>query len=208
MVSSMDMDKTSWNFYKNKKMTLSISVMAHPSRAKYFSYLNGKLDGPRFSIDEGWGLIENNRRAWKMYDPKADFHTVIQDDAIVCDHFKERAIDILASTDWAYNFYFGNRENLKSTAIQGMRMGHIIGEMRWGLAICLPTKLISEMLEFCAKMKSRHDDTNIAKFLKHKKIKTFYPMPSLIDHRADEKSLVGDKGTGRKAWYFIDNENK
>jgi hypothetical protein len=61
------------------------------------------------------------------------------------------------------------------------------------------------MIEFCDQLKIPQDDTRIANFLKINGIKVFYPIPSLIDHRSEEKSLVGNAlSPGRRAWYFID----
>ena len=74
------------------RIKLSISVMAHPSREKYFGYLKERLGDIPFAIDtESKGVWENCKRAWKLYDPMADFHLVVQDDAIVCDDFLEKA---------------------------------------------------------------------------------------------------------------------
>jgi hypothetical protein len=209
----MAMAKTARHFYKDKKiMKLSISIMAHSSRAKYFPYLNRMLGDVKFSIDKAGaeiGVWNNCKRAWMMHDPKAEYHVVIQDDAIICENFRQRAEKILTSKEQAYNFYFGNRQQYRQAAKDGMEKGFIIsGWTGWGVAICLPTYLIREMLLYCDKMRTPHDDTRIANFLKHKKIKTLFPMPSLIDHRTGEHSLVGDPSRGRKAWYFIDNENK
>jgi hypothetical protein len=170
------------------------------------------LGDVKFSIDRAGqeiGVWNNCKRAWKMHDPKADFHIVIQDDAIICENFRERAEKILILKKLAYNFYFGNRQKYRATAKAGMKRGYVLsGWTSWGVAICLPTYLIPEMIRYCDKMKTPHDDTRIATFLKHKKIKIYFPMPSLISHRTGENSLVGDPSKGRKAWYFIDDENK
>jgi uncharacterized protein YlaI len=191
-------------------MRMSISVMAHPSREKFFPYLKEKLGDVPFSIDNGMGVWKNCKAAWAMHDPTADFHVVIQDDAIICENFKEIAERTISrNEEYAYGFYFGNRRNLRKAADEGMKRGFIIsGWSTWGLALCLPTKIIGEMIKVCDRMEGDHDDTKIARFLKHKGIKTFFPMPSLIDHRIGEKSLVKDTAMGRRAWYFIDNENK
>jgi hypothetical protein len=193
-------------------MKLSISVMAHSSRAKYFKELKERLGDVPFSIDKAGaeiGVWNNCKRAWQMHNRDAEFHVVIQDDAIVCKNFRARAEAILGSQEQAYNFYFGNRRVYKKLADAGMKQGHLFTRWpNWGVAICLPTKLIPDMIKFCDKLTTRHDDTRIGFFLKSKAIKIYFPMPSLIDHRTGEKSLVGDPSDGRHAWYFIDNENK
>ena len=75
----------------------------------------------------------------------------------------------------------------------------------WGVAICLPTSIIPDMLEQCNNvLNAAHDDTLIGKYLVSKGIKVLFPIPSLVDHRYDIKSLVGDPGKFRRAAYFID----
>jgi hypothetical protein len=170
--------------------------MAHPSRANYFGYLKEKLgnDIP-FSIDTGFGLWNNRKMAELMFDKDAEFHLVLQDDAIIGKDFINEAEKILTDENMAYSFYFGNRRNLRKAADKGMIKGHVISDwLNWGLAVCLPTKMIPEIMRACDRMKMR--------YLKRKGIKIYYTMPSLIDHRAGEKSLIGDS-IGRKARYFI-----
>ena len=75
-------------------MKISIAVMMHPSREKYKDYLKSKLGDVPFSIDEGIGLRANSKRTWLMYDKTADFHIVVQDDALVCGNFREKVIEI------------------------------------------------------------------------------------------------------------------
>ncbi len=186
-----------------EKSTFSLSIMAHPSREKYFRYLKDKLGNVPFSIDTGFGIWENRKRATLMYDKNAKFHIVLQDDAIIGKNFIKNAENILKDSDMAYSFYFGNRKSFKKIGENGLADGKIVSEwLNWGLAICVPTKIIPEMIDYCDKMKIKNDDTRIAKFLRKKLIKICYPIPSLIEHRQDEESLVGDV-RGRKAMYFI-----
>jgi len=194
-------------------MNLSISVMAHPSREKFFDYLKERLGDIPFSIDtSGIGVWENCKRAWMMADRSADYHVVIQDDAIVCENFKERAIEeiIKSGGDKALSFYFGRRGNMIEMSQEGLKNGHIIlPGVRWGLAICMRTELIEDMIKFAERLNTPKDDARISRFLTNRGIKTYYPIPSLIDHRPHEEaeSLVGDVGKGRVAYKFID-ENK
>lgn len=199
-----------------KKM-LSISVMAHPSRERFFPYLKERLGDVPFSIDhDSEGVWPNARRAWSMFDPEAQFHVVIQDDAIVCDNFLERAEEAIydgfrkgihAASDagFAVSFYFGNRSGLHGQAKEGMERGYTtMRRTPWAVAICLPTNLIPEMLEFCEGLAMPQDDARIGTFIKSKEMKVYFPLPSLISHRTGEESLVGDPGKGRQAAFFID----
>lgn len=189
---------------------LSIAVMAHPSREKFFQYLKEKLGDVPFSIDhQSEGVWKNAKKAWAMFDPSAEYHVVIQDDAVVCDDFKSRAEAVIkvSGGDKAVSFYFGRRGNLTTYSQEGMKRGFIVrSRMTWGVAMCLRTEWIPEMLEYCERFDHPADDFRVSRFLAHKGIWTFHPMPSLIDHRTSEEtaSLVGDPGANRCAYAFID----
>lgn len=190
--------------------------MAHPSRAHLFPYLSRMLGDVKFSIDEkSEGPWPNAKRAWSMRDPEAKYHVVVQDDAIVCENFEKRASEFIVKMEnifpkekLAFSFYYGRRSENEKHAKIGMANGFVASRwVSWGVAICMPTDAVEKMIEFCGKYTIKNDDTRIANFLKFHDYKICFPMPSLIDHRHDEKSLVGDGG-GRRAWYFIDNVKK
>lgn len=202
----------------NEKGILSISVMAHPKREEFFPYLKEKLGDVPFSIDhKSAGVWPNAKKAWSMYNPEALFHVVIQDDAIVCDDFHSRAErsivegfkNLKGGLDFAVSFYFGNRASLKGIAQDGIEQGFaIMGRTPWAVAICLPTTVIPDMLQFCDNLAMPQDDVRIGTFLRSRGMKVYFPLPSLIDHRTGNASLVGDEGTQRKAFAFIDNQKK
>jgi hypothetical protein len=189
-------------------MKLSVSVMASPAREEYFPFLRRMLgnDTP-FSIDhKSLGVWPNCANSWSLYDPTADWHAVVQDDGIPCEHFKERALEAIERSGGthALSFYYGKRGNLTEQSKKGLERGFIIDVApKWGVAICLKTAWIDEMLEYTNKMSHRQDDYRIGMWLKHKGIKTYFPMPSLVDHRRGP-SLIGDPGSDRVAYSFID----
>ena len=192
---------------------LSISVMAHPSRKEYFDYLRENLGDIPFLIDEeSMGTAWNCERAWKVYDPSANYHIVIQDDAIICKDFKNKAVKLIEEvtkerSKIAFNFYYGTRARFRDEASEAMKRGYIIKERpHWGLAICIPTSEIENMLKFWNTVSNPEDDERISQFLKSRNIPVYFPIPSYIDHRHELKSLVGDPGTMRKAYKFIDNK--
>lgn len=197
-------------------MKLSISIMAHPSRENFIPYLKEKLGNVPVSMDtRSRGLIWNCLNAWKMFDQTADYHLVVQDDAIICDNFMERAIKTIEDFNKGYipsplvcfNFYYGTRVAFRAEAAEGLKCGYIIKDRPcWGVAICMPTKIIPEFIKYYETLHDKQDDTRISRFLQSKKIPVCFPMPSLIDHRAELESLVGNAfSPGRKAYKFIDN---
>jgi len=187
---------------------LSVSVMAHPSREKWFSHLKDRLGDVPFAIDRGLGIWDTCRRAWEMHDPDAKYHVVIQDDAIVCRGFQEKAEAFIRQHDAenrAFGFYFGNKKTLRQQAASALKVGYAVKiTPSWGVAICLPTSYIPDMIEQCNEMNNKQDDVRIGRFITSRKMQVYFPMPSLVDHRVGHKSLVGDPGKGRRAYYFID----
>jgi hypothetical protein len=197
--------------------------MAHPSREKHFEYLREKLGNVPFLIDEeSKGTAFNSERSWRAYNKYCDYHVVIQDDAIICKDFISKAEDLIERVNTekikipevanskyiAFNFYYGLRKSFEEEAKIAIKRGYIVKKnVHWGVAICLPTAIIDEMLDFFNKQTAPQDDERITRFLRSKNIPVYFPIPSLIDHRHEEKSLVGDLGTKRKAYKFIDNEN-
>lgn len=196
---------------------MSVSVMAHPSRKEFFEYLKKELgkDTP-FVVDyKKQGVWETCKRAWRHHDPHADYHVVIQDDAILCKDFKKKAEEFLTAytsdtDERAFSFYFGNRLADLDQAREGKKKGYAIRSVpTWGVAICLPTYMIDSMLSYCDTLKHiRQDDTRIGRFLRWRGTKVWFPIPSLVDHRTGLDSLVGDPGKGRQARFFIDDPKR
>ena len=195
---------------------LSISVMAHPSREEYFPHLKEQLGDVPFSIDyENLGVWPNCRNAWLSYDPKASFHVVIQDDAIVCNNFQERAEEVINNASrvmgdkpFALSFYYGNKKEFADEANRGLEQGYVVrSRPGWGVAICLPTTVIHDMVKECDTFSEPRDDERITRFLLNHNMEVYFPMPSLIDHRTTNEtpSLVGDPGENRCAFAFVDS---
>ena len=190
--------------------------MMHPTREKFKPYLAEKLSqfgNVPFAMDRGLGIWDTSRRAWLNYDPDGDYHIVIQDDAIIGNRMKERLEAIIEKfPNIAYGLYFGRRKIFKDPIKEWLAKGGIMKRwLNWGVATCVPTKIISGFVDYGDKLKKydNHDDTKLAKYLEKIKMPIWYPLPSLVDHREDEQSLmeVGPK-YGRRAFYFIgENEN-
>jgi hypothetical protein len=193
-------------------MKLSISVMAHPSREQFFDYLRKRLDNPPFAIDQNNNLIENCKAAWRMHDPEAGFHAVIQDDAIVCENFKYMATGFIARMEnqritagelpYAYNFFTIVSTQVKLSEYRGYSIEQ---RNRGGVAICLPVNQIESMLEFYDTLTDKHDDYRIGQWLLKMNFKTCYPIPCFIDHDDNNPSLCSHPKLMRRAYKYVDN---
>lgn len=189
-------------------MKLSISVMAHPSRQEFFEYLKSKLGDVPFSIDTGFGIIENCKRAWLMYDPTADYHVVIQDDAIICDDFYNRAIEVLKKADKkAVSFFHVSPISYNKHRQEAKETGAIVQPgLSGGVALCIPTDFIKPMIKHYDGLKFPCDDHRVGNFLITKNIPIYYPIPSLIDHRVGNMSVMWKKPSKHRANEYIDRE--
>ncbi len=198
---------------------ISVSVMAHPSRERYFDYLRYRLGNVPFAVDtESEGVWPNCRRVWALGLERfaAPYHCVIQDDAVVCKDFYERAETVIrdaeregrkANERFAINFYFGRRRKLLEIGERSLKTGFWLWRNPcWGVALCLRREWIRPMLDYCERLDTPKDDERIASFLRSKGVRTYFPVPSLVDHRpaTETPSLVGDPGDSRVAYKFID----
>lgn len=196
---------------------LSISVMAHESRARHFDYLKERLGDVPFAIDkqgEEVGIWENRKRALKLHGD-SKYHLVVQDDAIVCDNFRERAEAFIQKIEAfgypsAFQFFIGERYNF-ATPHQlniGRSRGYLDSrDLAWGVAIAFLTEWIPECITYGDWYPAWQDDTKIKYFLKKKKAIVHYPVPCLIDHRPmdENPTLTPSKDSNRVSPIFIDN---
>lgn len=179
---------------------LSITVMAHPSRERFFPYLSEKLGNPPFCVDQNNNIIANSRASWLKYDPQADFHLVVQDDAIIIDNFRERAKAFIEEQEarrvregrpaQGYNFFL--KQDRHGTPLWPQDGAYTDKVTRGGVAICLPVKCIPAMIAEFDRQRSRHDDDRISEYVKRAGMRILFPVPSLIGHRGDIPSVAGN----------------
>jgi hypothetical protein len=197
-------------------LKVSTVIMAHQRRAQFVPELQRRLGG---DVEVIWDQ-KNNRwdtgsRAMAAFDPEADWHLVIQDDAIVCR-------DLVAGLSRALPrvpknapvcLYIGNvRPFGTEIAALVRRVEDDVSWIRmpklnWGVGIAVPTATIPEMLDWTRHRVENNYDMRIGLFYeKVLRQQTWYPWPSLVDHR-DSPSLVPGRGQRRHAHRFL-GENR
>jgi hypothetical protein len=186
-------------------MKVSYSIMAHPKRKEWAEKLAKKLNCPIYwdTDNKVWSTCKG---AWKLADPKATHHCVIQDDAILSKNFKILSKKFIKQhPNTAINFYYGEKSN---EADEVMEQGYLVKKQNaWGVAICLPTEWIDEMIRFGNGYYAWQDDVKIKHFLISKGYKTTFALPSLVDHKRIDinQTLTGCVDRDRYSPYFIDN---
>lgn len=197
-------------------MRLSAAIMAHPTRKEQVEDLQGQLDrdtpvawdpNPEPSPDptQRWAT---GRAAWELHDPTADWHLVIQDDALACPDLLaglEQALTELGP-DGIVSAYTGtgrpDQRNVKRAIKYAQQHDHAwlpTWSLNWGVAIAAPTATIPAMLEWCSHPNRAHlnYDMRIGQYYRDiQGWRTWYTHPSLVDHR-DGDSLIGHGGDRR-----------
>jgi len=190
-------------------MKYSISIMMCPARLKYKDYLISKLGNATVIMDRGLGLWDTARRSWLSYDKRADYHIVVQDDAIIGkDFYQNLEMTIQKNPNKAYCLYLGNRESFRKESEEWLIAGGVERDIvNWGVAVCLPTQIIEDCMSECDTMNEYrdYDDQRLSKYLQNIGMTVWYPFPSLVDHRWEEKSIMDRNLPNkiRKALNFI-----
>jgi len=192
--------------------SLSVSIMAHPSRKEWVQELWNTI-GP---VPTAWDQIgsewDTGTRAWALADPGSSWHLVLQDDTLVTPDLVPRATRILEALDHRgpVSLYLGTgrpQQRRVLDAIARAKDGIVtLPWLIWGPAIVLPTKDIGPVLDYASRLSYPYDK-RLAAYYKLRRIPCLYPHPSLVDHR-DTHSLLGHDmpGMARHAHAWIGNE--
>jgi hypothetical protein len=184
---------------------ISASIMAHPDRARMVAELAAGLaagwggrqvpvhfdphGAPSGKGDRVWSVA---REAWSMHDPGADFHVLVQDDAIPSPDMLpalEKALEHVP--DYALvSPYLGQGRNVPR------RWGKMADQaddqgaswicsyvLMWGVCLAVPVAMIPEMIAWCDRKSGMPDDMRVGRWFQRQKIDTWYTWPSLVDHR-------------------------
>lgn len=196
-------------------MKLSASVMAHPDRADLVADMLVALDRPvqvhydmegppSGNSDRVWRVA---RAAWELADPDADFHLLLQDDAVPCPDLLaglERALESVPD-DVTVCPYLGRGgavahrwSRIAADADRREACWVVSLKLMWGVAICLPTKLIPEMIARADRMTGVPDDMRVSGWTRIRGSEVWYTWPSLVDHRP-VPSITKHRAADRRA---------
>ena len=183
---------------------VSISIMAHPQRKAYIPYLESKLGKVPIAWDEGRGIWDTCRRAWLMHDPLADYHIVVQDDALIGKDFMKQAAAIM-KRDLIYSFYIGRPRFINQILrAKSLKCTHLLKRnIHHEICLGFPTKRITPMIELCDALHA-DSDRYINKYVTANNLKVWFTMPSLIDHRNEGSLHTLNRGnyTAKATWFI------
>jgi len=185
-------------------MKISIAIMAHPSRtaqanALYKKVIQYPFAAPQIIWDEQNSEWHTGRRALAYGIGKADVHVVLQDDAIINEHFFTNLTRALraAPLRTCVSLYTGTVRPFNDRVTRAVASapdgswlsGYLLF---WGVAIALPSDHIEPLLEFCDADDDPYD-TRIGKFYFGNTLRVLYTNPSLVDHDDDIETIVGQR---------------
>lgn len=190
--------------------TVSVAVMAHTARAQQALHLAAAL-GARLSIDDGTlGETVNGDLAWSMHDPYADWHLVLQDDAVPVDGLLEHVAAALEHCPpTAVSLYVGTGRPRQPAVERGIALAEAKGTawmecatLLWGVAVAMPTAHVAPFLSWAQANRLPYD-RRIGAYWQRARIPVRYTWPSLVDH-ADGPTLLdhpwGRPTMPRRAW--------
>jgi hypothetical protein len=188
-------------------VTLSVSVMAHPSRADLVNDLLERIGPVPVTWDKVNDRHDPGTRAMEAHDPTCTHHLVIQDDALPC-------ADLLAGIEKALvhvpdghpaSFYIGKVRPFRSAVTKAVARAEgaswiVMAGIYWGPAIVVPTASIVELSAwYRGKHGARHQnyDRRVSKWFERQDLGCWYSWPSLVDHRGDDSLVQGRSGVRR-----------
>lgn len=192
-------------------MTISAAIMAVPSRHKQAYELYKQLRKMPFEwvtivedeIASGTHESEwqNGKNALLQGVGKADWHLVVQDDAILSPGFYDNLQAAISTVPQKtlISLYTGTSRPL------GPRVKRAVDKVKdetwlsywllmWGVGILIPSSHIEPMLDFVSD-RSEPYDTRIGIFYQRNRLPVYYTMPSLVNHDDDLGTVIPGHGT-------------
>jgi FkbM family methyltransferase len=189
---------------------ISAAIMAHPARAGMIPDLLKMLNSPaEVVLDRFNDRWETGRRSLLAYNPRCSHHLVIQDDTLPCENLiaiLDKALDVVPATSpmALYTGRVGAFKKMVLNAVKGDTSWIQMPGLNWGPAVVIPTKGIPELVAFGDKLSLPNYDLRLSRFYESKKIDTWYPYPSLVEHRSSPSLVIG-RAANRNALNYLAN---
>lgn len=197
---------------------ISIAIMAHPKRAieakNLFHALQGNFSDVTCVFDTDNNEWATGKDALLAYDPKADWHIVIQDDAIISENFQINVFNALSNPIFKQkktlvSFYFGKTRPFVKQTQRAVDRAQLINAnwiqtpgLFWGVCIAIPRKDIEKLVAQSNDSQEPYDN-RIGLFYTKRNRPIYNTYPSLVDH-TDAGSIIpmhDVRASGRRVAY-------
>lgn len=176
--------------------------MAHPKRRKQAEMLLVQLAGQGFLFcgitwdqkNDEWHT--GKRAVLAGLQHNADYHVILQDDAILPPNFYKHCENALNAVPIRslVSFYTGTGRPLPDRVTNAVKRAAnsswlVANTLYWGVGIAIPTAHITDMLETIADRTEVYD-TRIGIAYQCQRLPVYYTNPSLVDHDDEMGSLL------------------
>lgn len=202
------------------QIKLSAAIMAVPERSEQARHLCELLANQglyaQIIFDTDRTEWHTGKRALLTYDDDADYHIVLQDDAIIGDNFVKNAIaaiqDVPVRT--LISFYTGKTRPYKISvqeAVDKAKRGDgswlTFNTLLWGVGIAIPTEQIPSIAYANSSIMAY--DRRVGQFYKAVGKSVYYTFPSIVDHDDEMPSALNHQTTGRRVAhkFSVDDES-
>ncbi|WP_445163061.1 hypothetical protein ACTXG5_07405 [Mycobacterium sp. Dal123C01] len=184
-------------------ITLTASVLAHPSRAELARRLVDHAPDGLFSLvwdpepDGPPTTLRTVLAAWSSVDPSATHHLVVQDDMILSPWLIDRARKAAAAMPEAALSFFSlwdsrNGGTVRLGALAGTRWATAASEYTPSAVLLLPREVAAGYVDFARRRLSNWpDDILMHQYLREAGIARFVAVPNAAEH-ADIASIAGN----------------
>lgn len=180
--------------------------MGHHSRYDAFLSLVKLVKADAWAQDDGTrGENANSDVVWgRLAKLTSDWSVVIQDDAVIDEHFRENVADALRfAPQTAVSFYVGTTRPRQEQVLHAIaeadrdKLAWLSSDaLLWGVAVAMPTSQIAQYLEWAPRMNEPYD-RRIGLWFNRQGKDIMYTWPSLADH-SDVPSILDAQGRRSK----------
>lgn len=188
-----------------ENVKVSFTIMAHPKRADWAEDLARSI-GCGITWDTINDRHDTGLRSIMAYDPGADYHVVIQDDAIVGVDFVEGLKGALRYVPPGHpvGLYYGAKDGKNSHHVRGMQAAVDQGASWlvrkgpvWGPAIAYPVDNILTLAEWFKNSDVPNYDRRVMFYYQSLGMDCWYSVPSMVDHRTKGNPSLTNHDDGR-----------
>lgn len=188
-------------------MRVSFAVMGHESRRTAAEALATTTEATLHMDDGHLGENANGDRAWAAHDPAADWHVVLQDDALPVPGFVDQvhaALTVAPAT--AVSFYVGT--SMPFQTVGPVRYAIDLADrtgaawlescsLHWGVGVAMPTQSVTDFLAWAQGCDLPYDERIGAYWRRVQHAPVRYTWPSLVDHADGPTTLEHPDGRPR-----------
>jgi hypothetical protein len=193
-------------------MIVTYSIVAVPKRREYALKLLGQFpEGSDVRITYDFfmeGSWNGAKKGWKAMPEYSTHHIALEEDAVLCTNFVEHVKSIIdALPNDLISLYSGRQQKAGCEWARKSSYNYFISNYApSGVAVIMPAWMVREFLEWEAQRVNPampYEDTRMHGYVVEHGYKTYFTVPSIVEHGAPMESSLGFNNKGKVAYDFI-----